>query len=326
MLDRTADLVDVGEVDHRVDALAEQVQAQGHQAYVAGALAVAEQAAFDPVGARHHRQLGGGHCGAAVVVRVHGQAHILAAGQVAAHPLDLVGVHVRGGALDRGGQVEDDLPVRTRLVDVHDGFAHFECELQLGVDEDLRRVLVAEVLGVLEVLLGELQDGAGAFHRDALALFAVHAEDDAAELRRRRVVQVDGGPLGADQALDGAFNQLLACLRQHRDLHVVGDAVLFDQVPHEVVVGLAGCGETDLDLLVAHADQQVEDLALALGVHGLDQRLVAVAQVSGEPARSFGDGLRGPGSVRQVDRLERLVAVERHATRLLLRNHVNTLP
>ena len=54
----------------RVDALAEQVQRQRHQADVAGALAVAEQAALDPVGAGLHAQLGGGDGRAAVVVRV----------------------------------------------------------------------------------------------------------------------------------------------------------------------------------------------------------------------------------------------------------------
>ena len=52
VLHRPTDLVDVGEVDLRVDALAEQVEPQRDQADVAGALAVAEQAPLDPVGAR----------------------------------------------------------------------------------------------------------------------------------------------------------------------------------------------------------------------------------------------------------------------------------
>ena len=44
------------------------------QADVAGALAVAEQAALDAVGAGHVAQLGGGDGGAAVVVRVQATA------------------------------------------------------------------------------------------------------------------------------------------------------------------------------------------------------------------------------------------------------------
>ena len=64
-----------------------------------------------------------------------------------------------------------------------------------------------------------------------------------------------------------------------------GISVLFDEAAHEVEVGLAGRREADLDLLVAHAHEQVEHDALALGAHRVDERLVAVAQVDGAPAR-----------------------------------------
>ena len=153
VLGGAADLVDVAEVDHRVDALAEQVQAQGDQADVAGALAVAEQAALDPVGAGQHGQLGVGDRGAPVVVGVHRHADVLAPRQVAGHPLDLVRVHVRGGPLDGAGQVEDDLAARAGLPDVHHRLAGLQGEVELGVHEDLGRVLVAEVGAVAEDLL-----------------------------------------------------------------------------------------------------------------------------------------------------------------------------
>ena len=107
VLDRATDLVDVGEVDLRVDALAEQVEGQRHQADVAGALAVAEQAPLDPVGPGQVAELGRGDPGPAVVVRVQAQHDGVAPRQVAVHPLDRVRVHVRRGHLDRGGQVHD---------------------------------------------------------------------------------------------------------------------------------------------------------------------------------------------------------------------------
>src|SRR5699024_1248387 len=69
LLDGAPDLVDVGEVDLRVDALAEQVHAQGDEVDVAGALPLPEQAALDAVRPGHDGQLGRGHGGAAVVVR-----------------------------------------------------------------------------------------------------------------------------------------------------------------------------------------------------------------------------------------------------------------
>jgi hypothetical protein len=70
VLDGAADLVDVGEVDLGIDALAEEVHPQGHQVDIAGALAVAEEAALDAVGTGQVAQLGGRHALAAVVVRV----------------------------------------------------------------------------------------------------------------------------------------------------------------------------------------------------------------------------------------------------------------
>jgi hypothetical protein len=65
-----AHFVDVGEIQARVHALGVQVQCQRDQVDVAGAFAVAEQAAFDAVGAGHHGQFGRSDGGAAVVVRV----------------------------------------------------------------------------------------------------------------------------------------------------------------------------------------------------------------------------------------------------------------
>src|SRR5271157_31234 len=317
VLDGATDLVDVGEVDHRVDALAEQVQPQRDQAYVAGTLAVAEQAALDPVGAREHGQLGVGDGGAPVVVRVDRHAHVIPVRQVPAHPLDLVGVDVRGGPLDRARQVEDDLAVRPGLPDVHDARADVDGEVELGVHEDLGRVLIAEV-GAGQQFLGVLHDVAGALDGQRLALLAVDAEHYPAEYRRGGVVQVHGGQARPAQRLDRALDQVLPGLGEHGDPDIVGDAVALDQLAHEVEVGLARGREPDLDLLVAHPHQQVEHLVLAGRAHRVDQRLVAVPEIGRQPARGLRDGPGGPGAVGQLDRLERRVAMTRHATRLLM--------
>ena len=73
-----------------------------------------------------------------------------------------------------------------------------------------------------------------------------------------------------------------------------------DELADEVEVGLAGGREADLDLLVAHADQQLEHPPLAVGRHRVDQGLAAVAKVDRAPAGAAGDLLR-PGAVGQVD-------------------------
>ena len=175
-------------------------------------------------------------------------------------------------------------------------------------------------VGVGQVDLGELHHRAGAVDGDRAALgpsVTGEAEHDAAEGRRGGVVHVDGRVLGADQRLDGALDEFLARLGQHRDADVGRDPVALDEAADEVEVGLAGGREADLDLLVAHPDEQVEHRVLARGVHRVDQRLVAVAQVGRQPPRRGGDRFRRPGAVGQVDGGERAVAVAGHARRAL---------
>ena len=319
-LDRTADLVDVGDVEHGVHALAEQVEGQGHQVHVTGALAMTEQAPLDAIGAGQQAELGGGHARSAVVVVVNGQAHALAVGEVAAHPLDLVRVDVGRGALDGGWQVEDDLAVALGLPYVHDGLADLQGVFALGVHEDLRGVLEAEDRVIVQNLLGARDDLAGAVNGELADVIAVHAEDDLAEQRGHGVVEVDSGPRHADAGVHGAVDEVAAGLGEHRDGDVLGDGVVVHQRAHEVVVGLGGGGETDLDLFEAHAHQQVEDGPLGLGPHGLDEALVAVAQVRGEPAGSMRDALGRPGAVGQIglnDINEGDVLAKRHSGGLL---------
>ncbi len=70
LFDHLAHRVDVGKIEARVHALGVQIHREGDEIDVAGAFAIAEQAAFDPVRAGHHGQFRRGDRGAAVIVRV----------------------------------------------------------------------------------------------------------------------------------------------------------------------------------------------------------------------------------------------------------------
>ena len=105
-----ADGVEVGEIELRVDAVHVEVQRHGDDVEIAGALAVAEERAFDAVRAGQQAQLRGRHAGAAVVVRVQADDERVAVLDVAADPLDLVGIDVRHRDLDGVRQVQDHLP------------------------------------------------------------------------------------------------------------------------------------------------------------------------------------------------------------------------
>jgi hypothetical protein len=139
------------------------------------------------------------------------------------------------------------------------------------------------------------------------------------------VVEVHDGLLGAAQGLEGALDQLVAGLREHLDRDVVGDQVVLDELPDEVEVGLAGRREADLDLLVAHLDQEFEHPPLAVGRHRVDEGLVAVAEVHRAPARSDGRDLLRPGAVGQHHGGEGGVAMDRHPRGLLRIAYVRVL-
>ena len=152
VLGHAAQLVDVAQIQHWVDALGVHVERQGDDVDVAGALAVAEQGALDAVGAGHDPELGRCDAGAAVVVRVEAQDDVLAPRQVAVHPLDHVAVDVRRAHLDGRRQVDDDLVVDAGIDDVDHGVADALGEGQLGAGEGLGRILVAH-LGVGDLAL-----------------------------------------------------------------------------------------------------------------------------------------------------------------------------
>ena len=309
VFDRLSDLVDVGEVDLGIDALGVHVEPQGHEIDVARALAVAEQAALDAVGAGHVAELGRRHAGAAVVVRVQAEHDRIAVLEVAMAPFDLVGIDIGRGHLDRRRQVDDHLFLRRRLVDVADRGADVARELELGAGEAFRRVLV-NPLGI-GVGVGQLLDELGARHGDVDDAAVIHAEHDPPLERRGRIVEMDDGTLGAAAGFEGALDELRPALRQHLDGDIIRDHLLFDELAHEVEIGLRCRRKADLDLLEAHVAEQLEHARLAVGIHRLDERLVAVAQVDRAPYRRLGDDLGGPLSVGQGDGLEGNVLLAR---------------
>lgn len=83
------DIVEVGEVELRGNALGVKVEGEGDDVDVAGALAVPEEAALDAVGSGHEAEFGGGDSGSSVVVGVEGDDTAVTVGDVLAEVLDL---------------------------------------------------------------------------------------------------------------------------------------------------------------------------------------------------------------------------------------------
>ena len=116
------------------------------------------------------------------------------------------------------------------------------------------------------------------------------------------------GLLGALQALHRPLDQVLAAGRQDLQPDVVGDhARGVDELLCEVEVGVSRCREGDFDLFVAELGEHFEVGPLLVAVHGVDEGLVAIAEISGQPAGRLLDGFVGPLAVGEVDGLEGLV-------------------
>ena len=304
-----AGLVELAQVEARVDALGQEVEGEGDQVDVAGSLAVPEEAALDALGAGHQPELGGGDRGAAVVVWVDGEDRAVAVREAADEPLHPVGVDVRRERLDRGRQVDDHLRVGCGAPLVRDGLADLERIVELRVVEALRRVLEDDLRARLRrELLAELRAADGELGDPV----AVEPEDDAPLRLRRRVVEVHDRALSALDRLERALDQLRPGLREDSDRRVVGDQGLLDEQAAEVEVGLRGGREADLDLLHAETDEQVEETTLAGDVHRVDERLVPVAEIGGAPDRRAVDDRVRPCAVGELDGCVGAVAVEGH--------------
>ena len=187
--------------------------------------------------------------------------------------------------------------VQHRLADLH-GVVH------LGAHEGLGGVLKAQVHALLDEGAGHLIDEVGGIGGDFGDAVGVHVEDHLALEGGGGVIEVENDVLGAADGLEGLFNEVLPGLDQHLDGHVVGDVAALDELPADLILGLAGGGEADLDLLDADVHQSVEVLQLLLEVHGVHQGLVAVPQVHGAPDGGLGDDLVGPGAANDLLRLE----------------------
>ena len=56
-------------------------------------------------------------------------------------------------------------------------------------------------------------------------------------------------------SFEGTFDDVLSCLCQYLDSHVIRDHVFLDQGTHELVLCLRCCRESDFDLFESHIDQ-----------------------------------------------------------------------
>ena len=224
---------------------------------------------------------------------------MVAARQVVAHPLDLVGKDIGGGHFHRGRQIDDHGPRRACIPGGDGGIAHGQRHLQLGHAESLGRVL-QHPFG-FGVLVGQALEQAHMVLHHGNDLRHLHAKDDFAEGGRNRVVQMHDHAACPDGAAHRGFDQVLAQLGDDHGRDIPGNQLFINQVTNNVEIRLRGRGKAHFDLLEAYAHQLIKQTQLALAVHGLEQRLIAVAQIGGQPDGRLRQRARRPLAVWQMD-------------------------
>ena len=163
--DLFVDLGDGGEIREikpRVDTLREEIEGEGDDIDVAGALPVAEEGALDAVAACEKSHFAVRNGASAVVVGVEGNDDVFAVLQVFVHVFDLCSIDMGHGMRDGDGEVDDDLIVRSRIPDVENGVGDLKCELGLGTREAFGGILEGDMtLGGRLILLTKLcaEDG-----------------------------------------------------------------------------------------------------------------------------------------------------------------------
>ena len=318
VFDRLADFRHVGVVDLRIDALGQEVQTQSDQIDVAGALTVAEQATLHTVSAGQHGQFGGGHAHAPVVMRVQGEHHGIARHEVVGHVLHFVGEYVRGGHLHRCRQIDDHRMFRRRLDHVDHRIAHLDGVFRLGAGEGFRRVLIVQVdaLGLAFELLAQ----GGRIGGELLDAGLVLAEHDLTLQHGYGIVEMHDGAPGALKAFISLANQVLSSLGEHDDGHIVRNELTLDEHADEVIIGFGSRREADLNLFEPHRHEQIPETQLTLGIHRVDEGLIAVTKIDGAPTRCTLQSLARPRTLREIKRHLLIVCnvlVVRHLAGLL---------
>src|SRR6185295_9520667 len=174
VLDGADNRIDVRKIQSGIDTLAVEIQCQSHKVDVTRALAVAEQASFDTICTGHDGKLRRSHGTTTVVMRMHRQHDAVAGLDMAAEPLDLVGIDVWRCHLDSRRQIENDGALRCRLPYRVYGITDFHGKIEFRTRETLRGILKYPV--GLRLFTGAVEYGPGALHCDVHDAGLVQAE------------------------------------------------------------------------------------------------------------------------------------------------------
>ena len=232
------DLVDVGEVQLRVNALGVHVHGKGHHVHVAGTLAVAEEGGFHALRAGQQTQLRRGNALATVIVGMERNDGAVPGGELADEILNAVSEVVGQHVFHRGGQVQDHRVLRGGMEMLNDGLTDLHCVVHFRTHKALRGILVAKIHAGGNDGLGKLVDQVGGIGGNFGNAVGVHLEDHLPLQGGGGVVEVKNDIFRTGNGLKGLLDQMGTGLHQHLNGDIIGNVVSLDELTADLILRL----------------------------------------------------------------------------------------
>ena len=303
------DVIDIANLQLRVDTLGEHIIGQIQNVHVARSLTVSEKGSFHALRAGQHGKLRGCNAGTPVIVGMDAEDDALSVLEVAVHPLNLVCIDVRRRHLHRCRQVDDDLILRSGTPLLLNRLADLQRIVQLCAGKAFRRILQNHLAVIIRhVFLHH----AHAVDGDLLYFLLARVEHYFSLQGGCGIINMHNCLRNSLNGFKSTLNQMLAALGQHLYRNIGGNHLPVYQNAEEVKFNLGSCRETDLDLLKAHLHQHIEHLYLFFHHHRLHQSLVAVPQVHAAPDRGLPNLAVRPLALRIIHHRHSLVLSEVH--------------
>src|SRR3989338_4391861 len=224
-----------------------QVQCQRNNVNVASSFAVSEKRSFDSFCARHLRKFRCCDGRSPVIVAVNAYDGFIALLQISYEPFNLVCEDIRGRAFNGIGKINYDLFSFLWIPLFDYRIAYFYGKINFRAHKAFWRIFASHIR-IFQILLRILFCPARALDREITHLVTALVEDNSALQFRCGVIYVDQSAFSADKGAACVFDQVLACLREDLNGHVLWNKFFFDEYPYKIKFHLRGGRETDLDL------------------------------------------------------------------------------
>lgn len=226
--------------------MGKEIEREGDQIDVSGALSVAEQRPLHTLTACQNPQLRFRNSASAVVVRMQGENHVFAVIESVAHVFDLVCINVRHREGNRGSKIDDDRVSFLWFPDIQHRIADFHSKIKFGSGKAFRCVLKQKFTVRFSGIFGQ---PFCAGNRDFNNLAAGFLENLFPLCNRGGIVKMDDCFAASIQCLKCFSYDMFSCRGDNLYGDILRNQFLLDQCADKLKFCFGCCRKTDFNLL-----------------------------------------------------------------------------